>query len=664
MSKRIRPSILTLAVACMTLMLGGCGESTNIREGNGSDVTECSSLLNVSCVPGRFVDDAASNINYECGLATTATVRSVTSIDGGFSCPAGSTVKFSLINPDAQANRIELGSVQIVLPAQIYGGNPENPIYFYVTPRTLAGDSPTMPFSTKALNITRLLQTLSDDTVDAALDGHLPSRRVIISDADKRKITAAVLPTALNFSAPAAGNPAIPTAGSFDEQVHDYLASLGTPAKQSLITASQAQAALQKGVHNTIAGVYQVPGGSILTIRAMPGGTNFNSADLGAMVGYEPVTGKSFVSSMYMLADRRGRVVGHGIYSYGKPAGTSLWNPWSDPQPMEIVKTGADVSGLPLWPNGGTLTQFRFQMLGGADAGKYVRIDQGVMSREAVAGSANVYAQLFKESSAPGLLGKWSLGDLTGSTTEISAGVYTLEHTLAVATLMDPDIWAGITFPLPITVSVYNRDYGNTACTGGRGCKIADIRMVVLQDGNIISDRFKTCGASVDPETLVVNGNVANQELPMGVVSSSQSGFTDGSASTFKAMVLLSMLSGDTRLGDTMVVTPGYEQYVPYLQFGSNLRASFSLLRVDSGTNQFQMYGYCTADDVTLGQCTTADTFQPKMGSWINGYTAMRLLQASANSAPAATIAELAVNSEGLMEAHKTDAADCLAPPP
>lgn len=660
MSKPTIMRLLYVIGACAPLLLGGCGESTNIQEGGNGAVTQCSALhnSNVVCVPGRFVDDAASNINYECGLSTTIMVRSVTDADGGFACPSGSIAKFSLINPDDSLSRITLGNVKIVLPAQIFGGDVKKPVYFYVTPRLLA-DETSLVFGPKALNITRLLQTLSDDTVDADLTGHLPSRRVIISDDDKRKITAAISPDLINFSLAPAGDPANPGPGTFDEQVHPFLAALSNPAKHTLITSTQAQAALQKGIYNTVAGIYQVPGGSVLSVQNLFGNSNFTSADLGGMVGYD--NGKTFLSSLYMLVDRRGRTLGHGVYSFGQPSGgATAWLPWSDPQPMKLVETGVTSGAFPVWPNGGDLSQFRLQMLGINDAGKYVRIDKGVMSREAVAGSSNIYSELFKEASSPSQLGTWSMGDQGGTVTNVSNGVYTLVHSLATATLMSPDVWSGVTFPLPVTLSIYNKDYSNGSCIGApRGCKIADVRMVILQDGNIISDRYKTCGQNVDPETLVVNGVASQQELPLGVVASAQSGVPDSAATTFKAMVLLAMFPDDTRLADSMQVTPGYESYIPYLQFGSNLGSNPSLLRVDGGVNQFQTYGTCLAASATVGLCSSVGYLQPRMGYWINGYTTMRQLQAIAQNQASSTIDQLGLNSEGFMDAKRTAAADC-----
>lgn len=661
MSKPIVTPFLKLLGACAPLVLAGCGESTNIQEGGGGAVTQCSSLStsNVTCVTGRLVDDAASNVNYECGLSSAILVRSVTDDDGSFSCPSGSIAKFSLTNPDDPTARIALGEVQVVLPAQIYGSNSTQKVYFYVTPRQLAGDPASGGFSIKAINLTRFLQTLSDDTVDASLTGHLPSRRIIISNSDKRKITAAIASN-INFGSAAAVDPANPGPGTFDEAIKPYLTSLDNPAKHVLISVTLAQNALQKGVYNTVAGFYQVPGGSVLSVQALPGNTNFTSADLGAMVGYDTSANKTFLSSMYLLVDRRGRTVGHGVYSFGTPSGgASAWLPWSDPQPMSLVATGYQTGTLATWPNSGDLSLLRFQMLGANDVGKYVRIDQGNMVREAVAGSSNVYAELFKESSIPSQLGSWSMGNLGGSVTNLSNGVYTLEHTLPVATLMLPDIWSNVTFPLPITLSIYNKDYTNTSCAGGRGCKMADIRMVILQDGNIITDRNHKCGQGVDPETLQIGNDATTQELPLGVVASAQTGIPDSSTTSIKAMVLLAMLPDDARMADTMQVVSGYGNYLPYLQFGSNLGASSSLLRVDSGANQYQTYGECVTSLVSQGLCTTSGYMAPKLGSWVNGYTTMRLLKAVADNQPASTIQELSINSEGHMEATRTDPAAC-----
>lgn len=655
----------------LALLLAGCGESTNIEGNNGSSVQSCASLLEATCVSGRLIDDAAFNVDYECGVDGGGTVRAVTDVDGGFSCPTGSVVNFFLDNPDSndESDRIDLGSVTVVRPAQIFGDSPTaNPVYFYVTPRMLAGDGAGNGFSSRARNIARLLQTLSSDLTDLNQAEYLPTRRVIITDDDKRKITAAVLPDTLDFTLSPATDPAMPADGTFDAEIHDYLATLADTRKHQLISDDEALVALEKGAFNVSAGIYLVPGGSVLSTGSFDPASKIFNADTGAMVGLDIANSKQFVGSFYMLVDRRGRTISHGVYSYGAPAPSENWSVWSDPQAMQLTQTGYTQGALPLWPMDQSLTQVRMALLGASDAGKYVQLTQGNIRRQAVAGSAAIYLNLFEETSAPTALGQWNMVDGSGTTTFVSNGAFTLDHFVAVAPLMNPDLWkpSVVEFPLPITVTLYNQDYDNVACKEGpvsRGCKIADIRMVILEDGNIISDRYGSCGAKKDPldatvkfvnrKTLYVNDDSSKQEIPLGVVANMLDVLKDETNSSLKTMTLLAMLPQDARLNDTISVVSGFESYIPFSQFGSNVGAN-SLLRVDGIANKFQMYGVCTETMAALGICNTVDAFQPKTATWLNGYTFMKAIKAN-KTAPSATLTqELIENSGGTMAAQRT----------
>lgn len=663
MSDYLRNTTLGGAVALLaTTLLSGCGESTNIKPENAGVVSACSSLLGAACVSGRLIDDAAFNVNYECA-SPAGTVRSLTAEDGSFSCPNGSQATFALVNPDKPEFRITLGSVTVTAPARIYGDSSSIPVYFYVTPRTLAGDPMGAPLSDRALNITRLLQTLSTDTADASL----PTRRIVIADDDKRRITATTKVDTNVFSASIAPFPSAPSAGSFDEAIKPFLTSLADPARQQLIGATAAAEALYKGIYSTVAGFYLVPGGSVLSLGSISPITEETNANTGSMVGSEVGSGKTFVGSLYALVDRRGRVIGNGVYSFGSPAvATQGWALWSDPQPMDLTSSGSVRNGLMAWPVDGDLTAMVAALGGAADAGKQLRITQGTMTREAIAGSAFVYENLFKEAGSNNLYGRWSLGTASSPAANITDGAYTFERTVSVAPLMNPALWpdAPGDFPLPITVSIFNSDYESAACNPGggtkTGCKIADLRMVILKDGNIISDRYQDCGANVDPETLVVNGDVSKVELPLGTVANILGNLRDSSGA-IKTMTLLAMLPKDARLNDSMTVVAGFEQYIPYLQFGSNLGEN-SLLRVDAGSNQFQLYGYCSAKLVTDGLCsnTGLDRFQPGIATWANNYTFMRAIKANRADPAAAATKILKDNAGGLLKAVRTPAASCL----
>lgn len=653
--------VAALAVAAL---LAGCGESTNIQGDASGVVSDCSALAssNVTCVPGRLIDDAAGGVDYECSV-NDSLVRSVTDADGSFSCPNGSKVTFSLINPTDSRYKIVLGSTTVTLPAQIYGDNSTNVMYFYVTPRDLAGDSIGNNISVRAQNITRLLQTLSDDTTDDDLSRNLPSRRVVISDATKSKITEATQIDTLLFSSSIASDPTDPPAGSFDAEIKPFLTALADPGKAYLITGTQATRVLTKGINSTVAGMYLVPGGSLLTVGSLNPSSNLVDANASALVGYSNL-GDTFIGSIYALVDRRGRTIGSGVYSYGSTsvAGDN-WSIWSNPQAMDLSVTGVTGGGFNYWPLGGDMTSFAFDLRGAADSGVRLSLTQGLMKREAIAGSAFVYNNLFRETGTTANYGRFALKNSSGGT-DLSGGAFTLVHQVRVAPLISPDAWnpAVVSFPLPVTISFYNRDYGNAACDSTLGCKIADVRMVILEDGNIISDRFGTCGVGVDPESLLVGGDAAKQEIPLGVVASLQDAYPDANGNAFQAMALLAMLPNDSRLLDpahpVVNVVPGFEEYVPYLQFNSNI-GDYALLRVAGGADSYKMYGYCPAALATLGYCSAPNRFETGLTQWVNAYTYMRAIKANKAAPAAAATQTLIVNRGGLMTSARTPAGSC-----
>lgn len=657
MSTHLRIStVLGGASIAMAMVLSGCGESTNIQPKTAGTVSACSSLLGVTCVTGRFIDDAAFNVDYECD-SPSGTVRSVTAEDGSFACPNGSEVTFSLTNPDDSEQSIILGSVKVLSPAKVYGDSPTFPLYFYVTPRTLAGDAVGSGISTRAINITRLLQTLSTDPIDADLSDNLPSRRVIISDDAKRKITAATKVTEDAFSLAIAADPAVPADGTFDYAIRPFLVALADPARDVLIAAAPASASLYKGLYSTSAGFYLVPG-SILFFDADFDPTALTtSADIGAMVGYNLGSGETFIGSLYSLVDRRGRIISNGFYSYGTPPSGETWALWSDPQPMDLSSSGTTRDGFAAWPVDGDLTKMQFA-LRGADAGAFVRLSRGVMRREAVAGSAKVYENLFEETGSADLFGRWTLGTSGSAASFITDGAYTFERTVPVASWVNPDLWQDSevgNFPVPVTVSIYNSDYDNAACNTTPGCKMAELRMLILEDGNIISDRYQTCGANVDRATLVVNGDTSRVEVPLGTVASITDATQDETDSVIKTMSLLAMIPNDASLNDftnpLLNIQPGFASYLPYLQFGANFGDN-SLLRIDGAVNRFQMYGVCTAQQALRGLCTAAGELQPGMATWINNYTFAQAIKA--NKTGSAAFASLKVNSSGLLRATRS----------
>lgn len=607
-----------LAMLPLAVLLASCGESDNFSPDDVGTVASCKKIPGASCVNGRLIDDAAENVNYECGIEGQGRVNSVTGFDGLFVCPNGSTVTFSLINPEKRSVKLVLGSVKVKRPADIYtptettsGQSEDFPVYFYVTPRDLAND-PNREFSNGTLNIARLLHTLSTDPIDPAL----PSYRVVISDEAKTKLTAENIKD-VSFSAPyEIDDPANPEPGTFDAQIQGFLQSF-TPAK-SLISVSEASSRVSRGIFSTLAGVYE---SYDLTALAF--------TESGGMIG----TGNGyFVGAMWNLVDRKGRALSSGVYSYTSDPATVLWK---DPKAFTLDNA--------TWPVDGNLSGLVYSLrnASGAPDGRKLEMTQGDIRREAVAGSTLIYRSLFNESPDSQIdLGRWTLRQ--GSTTLISEGKLTMVRLAPVASVLDPDLWNtdNLDFPLPVTVTVRNNNIEDCA---PYGCEIGTFRMVVLSDGNIITDENEKCGVGINQNTLTYGSGGSEQSI--GVVARILGDARDEGNSTMETMTLLVMLPDIPYFRN---ISP----YLPYLQFGSNFTET-SLLRVDGGANELRLYGECTADRVDDGQCTTAGAYAPDVAPWGNRYTGILATGKDVTD-------PLSVNADGLLSSERTAAAACV----
>jgi hypothetical protein len=647
-----------LMAAGLSVLLASCTESTNIASNAGDGVSSCSSLLGVTCVNGRFIDEAVENLDYECGLTGVGTVKARTDVDGSFSCPNNSVVTFSLTNPDDTEQKIVLGEVKVQRPADIYGDNAQGR-YFYVSPYSLANVTTKQLSDRRALNIARLLHTMNTEGADVATSTY-PSRRIIITMDQKRLITASMIDNSVDpFDLAAAPDAdlANPQPGTFDKAVRLYVVALG---KTQLISASAGVTALRKGFFSIYAGAYA--SGPTLLITDTP-----LDADFGNMVGNGSGadTGKKFLGQFWTLVDRRGRMIGSGIYSYGDEDETEFL--WSNPQAMDLKGFGA--SGIKSWPYSdeldgvADLSGLQFSLLGASDAGKEVRITQGVMSRGAIAGSSALYENLFDEDSDGAVLGEWNL--VSGSSNFISGAPYTFEHTFPATTLMNPDLWesAAIDFPIPLEINIFNTD--TVGCPATKGCEIATIRALVLEDGNIVSDISDLCGDGLDRESLTYSASGAVQEYPLGLVANilrgddPASGLRDQSGNPITVMTMLVMIPNNSAL-TTAFANPTYAEYFPYIQFGSNFGSPsintsiHSLLRVDTaGGDQYQMYGQCNSyfASASIQMCTTTGRYAPATALWMNNFTSARLKHADSENL--ANEAELGLNNDGFIKSTR-----------
>lgn len=542
------------ALLAPALLLTACGPSDNLQgPSQAGAVTQCSQLAATTCVNGRFMADAVANLDYECG-DSSARIRGKTAVDGSFSCPANKPVTFSLVNPDptvaaAEKHVITLGTTTVKVPAELgqSAGNIFVNTYFYVTPLTLAGGN-----TTTAQNITRLLQGIRIADTHVVSDA---ARRVVIDDLDKNLLKAPLLSRDVNAS----------DAG-FVADITPWLNALDGGAGKTLASVADADAILKKSRYSTVSGIYFVPG-----YLANPG-TELGCANsvstaglyLGGMCGLN--ASDYFLGATWGMVDRRGRIVGFGVYSEGPilpPAGGITQEQWDackflvqvgdtsaavgsnargcldapKKQPDRLPLAVQDPSASQFWPlwNDNAAWNFSYTLLDASNAATARSMNlEGSVDRDAIAGSDYLYRNYYNGETG-GVLGKWAM---TGSYLNTQTR-FSMQRARTIAPTLDPSFWCAATdvdcadagsFPMNVKLKFYSSyDAGGTACTTAPGCPVGELRVTLLRDGSVISNRFgASCAAdyadtdagtntyNLDPLTLASN---LGQDYPLGVVA-------------------------------------------------------------------------------------------------------------------------------------------------
>lgn len=494
-----------------SLLLASCGESTNLADPKEiASTTDCSELAaaddSVTCIPGYFVDEAVENLNYTCGK-----VSSVTNVAGGFSCPVGSKVEFSIINPDdasATAKKIVLGEFNIKSLPKIYSTDAA----LYITPMDFG--------SASAVNIVRLLQTLREP--DGVAD-ELPSRTIKLLDEDKKKLNnLSSSITASNFTLDSA---------TFKGLLDSYLASL----PRTMIDVSKAEYFLKKGIHSTVAGAYSVPG--FIATRGYDPVGEVSDGDVGGIRGISSTD--YFLAATWNLVDRKGRITGFGVYSTGSSTATSdvcktmFPGTSCSPKPALNVLRQDNSAGLywTPWDTNAGSWALSYKLLDSTDHSTAYTFSfvQGAIDRGAVAGSPYLYAAIFGESvnADSSRLGRWQLIG-NPDFTDPQQTSYTIARTRNVAPTLDPVFWDPAKFPLKVRMSFLKGDKAST---------IGILRVLILEDGNIVSNLQGRCGAGLDRDTLSYSDG--SKEFPLGTVAQIFSANNDGGKRRYIAPIML-----------------------------------------------------------------------------------------------------------------------------
>lgn len=491
------PFLVALAVP---VFITACGESSNLDDPKDiTSTTECSDLEtsdgSVVCVPGYFVDDAVANLNYSCDK-----VNAVTNAAGKFTCPAGSTVEFSLLNPEdssSSAKKITFGKLTVKnLPK--YGSKDAA---IYVSPADFG--------AAYANNVVRLLQALR--ATDAENDEEMASRKVVILDDDKKELShLAASVTAADFAL---------SANDFDALIQSFIDATGI----TMPLPAQANTFLKKAIHSTVAGVYYAPGYPIS--YGYSTGSESWDGDYGVIRGIKS-DGEYFLAATWNMVDRKGRVTGFGVYSTG-PGSLSgvpqaeydnckILLPLScEHQPPRNLMRLVNDSGK-LWTDFIADGSWRLSYNLTDNAGSVIpsslfSFTQGVMDRGAIAGTKFIYKKIFDvtlQSSEMDKVGRWQL---TGSPGFSAADTsFTLARIRAVAPTLEPGVWNldKLSFPLDMKLTFLQSD---------KVTQLATLRILILKDGNIVSNIHEQCGHDLDLTTLKYPDGDA--EFPLGTVA-------------------------------------------------------------------------------------------------------------------------------------------------
>lgn len=656
-----RPASLLVLIGA-GFLLASCGESNNLNNpGTSGPVTRCSELANTTCVSGRFIADAVTNLNYECG-DDSAKISGVTDIDGSFSCPLNKTVTFSLVNPDTTIaatlkHKIVLGSTLVKMPAELgqSAGNQFVNEFFYVTPTTISSGS-----TTTANNITRLLQGIRVPDGRVVQDA---ARRVVIDDLDKKQLKSPYLTAdilAADFAVTA----------NLQTKLGPWLAQIG----KTLETPANATATLGKSLYGTVSGIYFVPGYlvNVGTATACSNTVSTSGLYYGGLCGLN--ASNYFLGATWGMVDRRGRIVGFGVYSEGSiappvatpaisqaewdackllvqvgdPAGTSSstigCQGTPKKQPDRLPLAIQDPSTTVFWPTWSAdgRWDFGYSLLSNSDVDlARTLLLNGTVDRDAIAGSDFLYSNYYNgETRGTNTLGVWSMG----STYLQTQTRFSMQRARTISPTLDPSFWCvstdtdcarAATFPMNVALTFYSdRKADGSACASATdvSCKLPnELHITILRDGNIVSNLHGACGVYTDENALVSAGG---QDFPVGVVAQAY--------------------GIETRSYASVMLTVPYRNEFPGLkgiQIGTTTASAVTLparLRIDAAAaastklNMYSEYSKSTSD----GSLTALSADVASTAIWTNEY---RFLKGE-------------INSYGVVMARKEDNATLNCP--
>lgn len=613
---------LIRGLVVMLLMVGlvacGTGGSSSINSGSSasSNITAaCAAISGATCISGRFVDDAVSNLHYSCG-DSAGTVQAVTDQGGVFSCPKDSgKVDFYLINA-AGTVKVDLGTVPVTQTS--YTNGLSSPGYMLVTPRSLANNTAADTYDDTELNLTRFLFLF--DSTSGAINGASRVTNVInISATDEEAISSLLPPAPAGSAGPSSLQVVLAPAdfslaeSDFNTRIQLLVNALGRP----LATQAQAAAHLDALLPETRAGLYYSIGGTISTSSVSVAG--FYGDNGSQQIFAEP----------FLLFDRAGRSWGLMIDTL-VPCGGSCANTSNslltapelattpsnyDPtQPFAIISRGGQFRTSFALPNSqGT-----------------VQITQGRFNLDLIADTPVNYQSAYGTTAAPPTA---DLGTFTLSTAGLQ-GKYGMLRDIVAAPTLDPNLWGKQVLPLHLRLSFFDSTPGTPNLVGQLG-------VVISPDGNVATDLKQSC-AILNTQTLLDAQGV--QQYPLGIVDNI---FSDSNTGA--------IYLGLTLLTPVNVASTDIPSAVQGVMIGGAGNKSAVRLRLDSQAGaslQYQIFG----NNLDSNGNPLPDSLSSNPAVWVSVYGQANALaltqQANSNSNLLSTAAAATYASGGQVVAQ------------
>lgn len=621
---------LVFALSALSLALTACsGGSSTLNENpslnDGSTLTTCTTA---DCVKLEFTDEPVVGLNYRCGV-----VVNVTDQTGVAQCPNNSEVTFFL-RARGGKREIVLGKtmVRAVRSPTSSESVADAPIV-RVTPIDLASSSTSkvedMDSATaiQAVQITRLLQAIRDENrpyIESA-----PVNLLVI-DHDKIKTHIDELPEDLNF----ADFRAQSQINNLEEKLAPFLVAAG----RQLPNEDIAKARLDLTLRAIQAGSYfGTPTITVPTVNDNDVVDNEDIIDLfeadKLKLGIEGEgqggagTNRRATMAVYVLKDREGYSIGHGMYWSGQAdnpkAAYELYRN-SSFEPMTLINPQAGFNRF-----NGKIENFVWRTnIDSTDNQTEVLFDEGTLLGNVtmVGGERtyrNIVTTLTDTSPIPAnSLGAWKQYKVAPSGEVESSPIYTGSATISksssVNTFLDPVVWrtkdtvsVGATYIFPLHVTFTLR--GTSDCSLGVCPVVGEFGATILENGNIISDLDGDC-AAVDADLKDTSAE-KSQEYRIGVV---RAAYTDTEQNNFFIGPSI-MLSGTPFKALKRLSNPSVEDNLDGIQIGTLTiapRVKMNLAGVrnaDEGqTGSLNITDSSTAEGITDGN---------DVALWMNTYS-------------------------------------------